>query len=54
LGEIEAAINQHHLVLQSVVIVHEDVQSNKRLVAYIVSEQPEKINPKELRNFLMQ
>jgi amino acid adenylation domain-containing protein len=53
LGEIEAAITLHSAVRETVVIVREDIQSDKRLVAYIV---PIQVPPtcRELRHFLLQ
>ncbi|QLE39946.1 amino acid adenylation domain-containing protein [Nostoc sp. C052] len=36
LGEIEAVLSQHPLVKESVVVVREDIPSDKRLVAYLV------------------
>ncbi|OUL18945.1 non-ribosomal peptide synthetase [Nostoc sp. T09] len=51
LGEIEAAINQHPEVREAVVIVKEDRQDKKRLVAYVVSQSTH-ISVLELRNFL--
>jgi amino acid adenylation domain-containing protein len=53
-AEIEAVLNQHHLVQQCMVIAREDEPGNKRLVAYIVSTAPEAFDPKDLRRFLQQ
>jgi amino acid adenylation domain-containing protein len=39
MGEIEAVLAQHHAVRQAVVVAHEDVPGDKRLVAYIVLDQ---------------
>jgi amino acid adenylation domain-containing protein len=39
LGEIEAALNSHPNVRECVVVAQGDVQSDKRLVAYLVSRQ---------------
>ena len=41
LGEIESLLSQHPEVQTSVVVVTEDTSEDKRLVAYIVSENPE-------------
>ncbi|MEO1558347.1 MAG: amino acid adenylation domain-containing protein, partial [Cyanobacteria bacterium J06632_19] len=50
LGEIEAAINTHPNVNQAVVITTSEASGNKRLVAYLVTEQS--LTNKELRDFL--
>lgn len=40
LGEIETTLNQHALVQESVVIVHEYAAGDQRLVAYVVTPPP--------------
>ncbi|MEM1391731.1 MAG: amino acid adenylation domain-containing protein [Cyanobacteria bacterium P01_H01_bin.150] len=50
LGEIEAIINAHPQVKQAVVIVKEDINNDKRLVAYVIFE--ELTTAKELREYL--
>ncbi|MCM3904752.1 MAG: amino acid adenylation domain-containing protein, partial [Pyrinomonadaceae bacterium] len=51
LGEIEAALNDHEAVRETAVIVREDVAGDKRLVAYVVAQQPAPAR-RELRTFL--
>ncbi len=55
LGEIETALNQHEAVKESVVIAQEDVQGNKRLVAYVVIDPASSLSgpsSKELREYI--
>ena len=54
LGEIETALMQHPNVLETVVIVREDIPSDKRLVAYIVSPKESASSANELRHFLQE
>nr|WP_267255904.1 amino acid adenylation domain-containing protein [Nostoc sphaeroides] len=51
IGEIEAPIEQHSEIREAVVIVREDIQDDKRLVAYIVP-QTTNISVLELRHLL--
>ncbi|MBP0040318.1 MAG: amino acid adenylation domain-containing protein [Roseofilum sp. SID1] len=51
LGEIEAILSTHPHVEHGIVIPREDTPNNKRLVAYVVSEDPD-LTPLELRQFL--
>lgn len=53
LGEIEAKLNQHPSVKQSVVIVREDVPGNKSLVAYLIANVDETQSvTNQLRTFI--
>ncbi|OYV21526.1 MAG: amino acid adenylation domain-containing protein [Methylococcaceae bacterium NSP1-2] len=52
LGEIEAALRQHPQLREVVVDVYEPIPDDKRLVAYLVSQDTSNPTPSELRNFL--
>jgi len=51
-GEIEARLQQHPKVRDSVVIVREDVPGNKRIVAYVVPHSGASLTAGELRDQL--
>ncbi len=50
-GEVEAALNQHHAVSQSVVVA-KNGRTEKSLVAYVVALNGHRPAPTELRSFL--
>ena len=52
LGEVETALSQHPDIQQAVVTVREDVPGDKRLVAYVVSNQKSPVTATTLKSFL--
>ena len=54
LGEIESMLSQYPAVRDALVLVREDVPDDKRLVAYIVPGQNQKLSVSELRDYVKQ
>ncbi|MEG4111235.1 MULTISPECIES: amino acid adenylation domain-containing protein [unclassified Microcoleus] len=54
LGEVESTLSQYPTVQQCVVTARVDIEGDKRLVAYIVSNQQQKPTTDDLRCFLKQ
>jgi acyl-CoA synthetase (AMP-forming)/AMP-acid ligase II/acyl carrier protein len=54
LAEIDTVLSQHPAVREAVVLAREDIPGDKRLVAYVVSDQKETTTISELRSFLKQ
>ncbi|HET9713567.1 MAG TPA: amino acid adenylation domain-containing protein, partial [Pyrinomonadaceae bacterium] len=52
LREIEARLRNHTAVNDAVVIVREEAEGDKRLVAYVVCDREEAVTPEELRAYL--
>ena len=52
LGEIEATLAQHLAVHEAIVLVHEDESGDKRLLAYVTTQQETHPTASELRAFL--
>jgi len=53
-GEIEATLNEHPAVRDSVVVAREETTGDKRLVAYVVSRESEPFSAEDLRSHLQQ
>ncbi|MEH1768063.1 MAG: amino acid adenylation domain-containing protein [Nostoc sp.] len=54
LGEIEAVLRQHLSVKEAVVISREEVQGDKRLVAYLTLNLEQTVKVEQLRRFIQQ
>ncbi|HEY0552674.1 MAG TPA: amino acid adenylation domain-containing protein, partial [Thermoanaerobaculia bacterium] len=54
MGEIEAGMREHEGVSECVVMVREEAEGEKRLVAYVVSKQAGELNISQLREHLKQ
>lgn len=52
LGEIEAVLNRYQSIQQSVVVVREEMDEEKHLVAYIVQRPDQEVTFQELYSFL--
>ncbi|WP_254564070.1 amino acid adenylation domain-containing protein [Oscillatoria sp. HE19RPO] len=52
LGEIEAVLSQHPAIVETVVVVQQDVSEHQYLAAYIVSQNSKPISRSDLRAFL--
>ncbi|MFF1698764.1 amino acid adenylation domain-containing protein [Streptomyces sp. NPDC058257] len=50
LGEVEAALAAHPAVAQAVVVAREDRQGERRLVGYVVPEEPDGLDPRLVRD----
>lgn len=53
-GEIEAALNQHPQIQQSVVNLYEFTPEDRRLIAYVVASQGATVDAGQLRSFLQE
>ena len=52
LGEIETVLAQHSGVQQAIVLAREDSPGDKRLVSYMILNQPQSVSAAELRSYL--
>ena len=52
LGEVEAALSEHESVRQCIVAAREDVPGDRRLVAYVVAQDPSVCDISELRDYV--
>ena len=54
LGEIESVLNEHPSIRESVVILREDIDGDKKLVGYLVTENGVELADSDLRHFLQE
>lgn len=54
LGEIESVLNEHPSIRESVVILRDDIAGDKRLIAYLVTENGVELAGNGLRHFLQE
>ncbi len=54
LGEIETLLEQHPAVREAVVVAREETPNDKRLVAYMIPNQNQKVSSSELRDYMKQ
>ncbi|HYP26492.1 MAG TPA: amino acid adenylation domain-containing protein [Blastocatellia bacterium] len=52
LGEVEAALREHESIRQCVVVAREETPGDRRLVAYVVAQDPSAYDGGELRDYL--
>ena len=52
LGEIEAVLQQHSMIHETVVVARDEIAGDKRLVAYVVTAQQAAPTTNELKSFL--
>ncbi len=52
LGEIEAALSRHEKIKDQIVLARPDKSGDKRLVAYMVTEEDRQLTPEDVRNYL--
>ncbi len=53
-GEVEAALEQYHLLTDNLVVSHNDEKENKQLVAYLIVPPSKTLEIHKLREFLAQ
>jgi acyl carrier protein len=54
LGEIESVLNDHPSIRESVVVLGENIAGDKKLIAYLITENGVELGGSELRQFLLE